>query len=173
MSYRKTRALRTIGALRDIAENYKAVAAHSRVTAAQEKLNKGTKATLLAEAEACDTVALDFVEIANELQHFRSIDVARHIMGPSAMLREEDAYRLVNEIRQARALLEHSGSVASNVSGTVRLVPFYDSAGDEEKFAVELRQDSREDLVSDYHHREDAEYRYWELAVTLGAVKPQ
>lgn len=169
----KIRALETIAALQEVSQNMRVGAATARITANGKGVGKESQHVLLKEAEICDTVSKEMAELAAELMHFRAYATTRNILGPVATLPDEEVKRLVRVIRRCRAALEHTGPVASNVTATVRLVPYYDSSTDENRWAIDYRHSGGDDIITDHALRQDAEYRYWELAVTLGAGRPE
>lgn len=169
----KIRALETIAALQEVSQNMRVGAATARITANGKGVSKESQNVLQKEAEICETVSKEMAELAEELMHYRAYATTRNIFGPMAALPDEETARLMRVIRRQKATLEHTGPVASNVTATVRLVPYYDSSTGEGRWAIDYRHSRGENIITDHALRQDAEYRYWELAVTLGAERPE
>ena len=173
MKRKRYRSLATLAALRELAAA-KAVEATTLFDEATEASNlKGASRPMFDQSELAATVARELTDLAAELEHYRSYATARFIIGPLATMEAAEAGQLVSAIRKAKAVLECTGEAASNIQVTVRLVPYYDHVNDEERWATEFIHSGGEDNYTDHDLRQDAEYRYWDLAAMLGHSKPE
>lgn len=118
-----------------------------------------------------ETVASELDEIAEDAEHFRAYATARFLVGPMSPLSPDELLKTVQAVQSAPAVREYTGHLPGGGTLTVRLVPFYDASLDEERWATEHHNTDGEYGLSDNGNREDAEFRYWELAEPLGAVR--
>lgn len=118
-----------------------------------------------------ESVATELEEIAEEAEHFRAFATARFLVGPLSPLSADEALKVTQAVQQAPAAMEYTGHLPGGGTVTVRLVPFYDATLEEERWATEHHNTDGEFGLSDNALREDAEFRYWELAEPLGAVR--
>lgn len=181
----KVRNLATIAAIRELADELKAAAPDvSEHTKKQVKdqdgpVGKNLLALIQQEADLAETIYTDLNEMADDAAHFRAYMTARHIVGPLCALTAEEAIRLRHAVEKAPSYLTHTAplppipSDSEEATCTVRLVPFYDSGLDEERWAVEYTDTEDQVLVADNAEQADAEWRYWQLAEPLGAVREQ
>jgi hypothetical protein len=179
----KVRELATIAAIRELADELKAAA--PEINESTKKLvrvqdgpvGRNLLAIIQEEADLAETIYTQLNEMADDAAHFRAYMTARHIVGPLCALPAEEAVRLRHAVQKASAYLEHTAPLPptpsdeeDRVTCTVRLVPFYDSGLDEERWAVEYTNTDDEILLADNAEQADAEWRFWQIAEPLGAV---
>jgi hypothetical protein len=170
--------LETIAALRSAAENYEKQAANALAVAAAMQPEESAMVgdAWRGDAATFTTIATEYREIAEAAAKERAYENARWLTNRDNGLPMKDAKPLIDIIRGTAAVLEYrvSGVFGENDESRwyrIRLVNYFDPQMGEWRWAVEYTTNISTPGISDTAERADAEYRYWEAAVSMGAVK--
>ncbi len=173
--------LETIHAMNAVAAQYEGQAADARriaaidITGAEEEKRR-IKAEWETDAAKYDIIAAELRGVAKEEARKRSYNTARWLTNVDSGIDPTEARGLIAAIAETPSVTEyHTHNVVrenENCAYHIRLVYYHDYIAETNRWAVEYITDRSTPGISDNALREDAEYRYWEIASMMGQPRP-